>query len=77
MTMILGFTLFFLWAIVVPLTSLIALILFIVGLSTDDEAKKLKRQRFRLALWFFLLPLAAALAVALLTVIVAAATGAA
>lgn len=75
MTMLLGFTLFFLWTIVVPLTLLIALILFIVGLSTDDEARKLKRQRMRLALWFAVLPLGVAIAVAIITVIWAAATG--
>lgn len=76
MSIVLGFLTIVAWT-VVPLALLIALVFFIVGLSTDDQNVKLRRQRLRMALLFGVIPLGGAIVLTLLTLIVGLIEGAA
>lgn len=72
MSIAIGLLAAFIWFVVLPIAVLVALVLLIVGLSTDDRDVKLRRQRLRLALLFFAIPLGSAVVLSILTAIIAA-----
>lgn len=71
MSIVLGFLSLICWSIV-PVALLVALVFFIVGLSTDDRDPQLRRQRLRLALLFAAIPLGAAIVLTILAAIAVA-----
>lgn len=71
MSILLGFLAFAVWAFLVPPGVLIAIVLLIVGLSTDDRDQVLRRQRLRLAMLFGVVPLGGAVGVSVLAALVA------